>query len=642
LIASTFAPVTTPANADFELCNTTGWTITGSAFSVSSATTWWGGTYDQHGTCFLSGYLGNADTATGTATSATFTATDQLSFLIAGGYDPANLNVELVRATDGAVLDRQTGDNSEQLARITWDTTRVRGQLVYLEAVDTATGSWGHLNLDDVRTSAVDDAGNGLTSVRLGSANEPTAGPARARYAVDPLRPQYHYTPYQGWINDPVGLSQWQSRYQLFAQFNPASPFWGPMHWAHAQSPDDVHWTGEPVALTPPPPATPSDTTGEWSGSAIDDNGVLTLFYTHYTDTGAHPGATDEQIYSATSTDGVTFTPSAANPVIAGPPANSEAGFRDPKVFRDPHDGQWKMVVGSGNAGIGQVLLYSSPDLRSWTYRGVLYSGDPSEGSMWECPTLIQVDGRWVLTVSTNGGVHYFVGDFTGSAFTANTSGQVDYGPNFYAAQAFTDASGRALLVGWMNNGGAFDLNRLDGWSQSETITRQLSIEPDGSLGTQPIAAVDSLHTGTPAALGTTTITSSAPIASGSGLDIHTGFDVSQSAASTVGLDLMASSAEKTVLSYDPASQLLTLDTTASGYGQGSVSQVKTVPDAQGQLHLRVLTDRSTIEVFTGDGRSLTARVYPRYTQSTGASAFATGGSAVLLPTTVWRMGSAW
>jgi hypothetical protein len=65
LIASTFAPVTTPANADFELCNTTGWTITGNAFSVSSAATWWGGTYDQHGNCFLSGYLGNADTATG-------------------------------------------------------------------------------------------------------------------------------------------------------------------------------------------------------------------------------------------------------------------------------------------------------------------------------------------------------------------------------------------------------------------------------------------------------------------------------------------------------------------------------------------------------------------------------------------------
>jgi sucrose-6-phosphate hydrolase SacC (GH32 family) len=66
------------------------------------------------------------------------------------------------------------------------------------------------------------------------------------------------------------------------------------------------------------------------------------------------------------------------------------------------------------------------------------------------------------------------------------------------------------------------------------------------------------------------------------------------------------------------------------------------MPDAQGQLHLRVLTDRSTIEVFTGDGRSLSARVYPRYTQSTGASAFATGGGAVLLPTTAWRMASAW
>ncbi|AHI00070.1 glycoside hydrolase family 32 protein [Kutzneria albida] len=635
-----------PANADFETCDTGGWTLTGSAFTVSSATTWWGGTYDQHGTCFLSGYLAHQDTATGIARSSVFTATDHLSFLIAGGYDPQHLHVALVRAADGAVLDRQTGYNSEQLARITWDTSEVRGQAVYLEVVDEATGQWGHLNLDDVRTSAVGDAGNGLTSVRLGSANQPgpTEGPAAARYAVDPLRPQYHYTPYQGWINDPVGLIQWRGTYQLFAQFNPASPFWGPMHWAHAQSPDSVHWTNAPVALTPPAPAGPSDTTGEWSGSAVADNGALRLFYTHYTDTAAHPGAIREQVWSATSTDGTTFTPGAGNPVIPGPPAEAEAGFRDPKVFRDPHDGLWKMVLGSGHGGAGKVLLYSSPDLRAWTYRGVLLSGDGSTGGMWECPNLIQVDGRWALLVSTNGGEHYFLGDFTGSTFTPTASGQLDSGPNFYAAQAFTDSSGRPLLVGWMNNGDAFDPNRLDGWSQAETITRQLSVRPDGTLGSAPVSQLDRLHGTQLARRGGTAVPTAAPvpIADGASLDLRTGFDLSRSSATTLGLTLFASSAERVILSYEPATRQLVLDTRNSGYGQGSVSHVTSAPDAQGRLNLRVLTDRSSIEVFTGDGRSLTARVYPRYTQSTGVTAFATGGEARLLPTEAWAMTSAW
>ncbi len=641
-LALTLLPAAPPPNLDFDSCDTAGWVVTGNAFSVTNQTSWWGGTFDQHGVCFLSGYLANQDAATGTARSATFTATDELSFLIGGGYDPRNLYVALVRAADGQVLDRQTGWNSEQLARITWDTSAVRGQAVYLEAVDTATGGWGHLNLDDVRTTDVDDAGNGLTARKLGSARQPATGPAAARYAADPLRPQYHYTPYQGWINDPIGLIQFNGQYNLFAQYYPDAPFWGPMHWAHARSADSVHWTGLPVALTPPPPATPSDTTGEWSGSAVDDNGVLRLFYTHFTDTGAHPGATPEQVFTATSADGVTFTPSATNPVIAAPPADSEAGFRDPKVFRDPHDGLWKMVVGSGHSGHGEVHLYSSPDLRAWTYRGVLLAGDGTTGGMWECPNLIQVDGQWALLVSENGTEHYFLGDFDGSTFTPRTSGQLDHGPNFYAAQAFADASGRPLVVGWMNNGGAFDPNRLDGWSQAETVTRVLSVESDGTLGTAPVPELSRLHKRLAARGGVRVIRRDTPIAAGDSLDISTGFDLRRSTGSSLGLRLFDSGAEGVALAYDPASRQLTLDTTKSGYGTGSVSTATVSPDATGQLGLRVLTDRSSIEVFTSSGVALTARVYPRYTQSTGVSAFAVGGDAVLTGTTVWSMGSAW
>ena len=59
-------------NADFESCDTGGWTITGTAFSVTRETTWWGGAYDQHGACFLAGYLANQDTATGTAQTSTY------------------------------------------------------------------------------------------------------------------------------------------------------------------------------------------------------------------------------------------------------------------------------------------------------------------------------------------------------------------------------------------------------------------------------------------------------------------------------------------------------------------------------------------------------------------------------------------
>jgi sucrose-6-phosphate hydrolase SacC (GH32 family) len=49
----------------------------------------------------------------------------------------------------------------------------------------------------------------------------------------------------------------------------------------------------------------------------------------------------------------------------------------------------------------------------------------------------------------------YFVGNFDGTAFTADdTVGRVmDFGKDFYAAQTYNnDPLGRAIVVGWMSN----------------------------------------------------------------------------------------------------------------------------------------------------------------------------------------------
>lgn len=54
------------------------------------------------------------------------------------------------------------------------------------------------------------------------------------------------------------------------------------------------------------------------------------------------------------------------------------------------------------------------------------------------------------------------------------------------------------------------------------------------------------------------------------------------------------------------------------------------------------LVDRSSVEVFTGDGTVLTGRIYPRYEQSTGVDVSAIGGDLRLRGLRIWRMGSAW
>ena len=74
-----------------------------------------------------------------------------------------------------------------------------------------------------------------------------------AELASDPRRPQYHLLPAANWMNDPNGPIYWKGQYHMFFQYNPNGAYWGDMHWAHAVSPDMVHWRHLPVALSPTP-----------------------------------------------------------------------------------------------------------------------------------------------------------------------------------------------------------------------------------------------------------------------------------------------------------------------------------------------------------------------------------------------------
>src|SRR5690625_816578 len=100
---------------------------------------------------------------------------------------------------------------------------------------------------------------------------------AHRHAAQDPHRLRYHFMALASWMNDPNGLIQFNGEYHMFYQQHPFSADNGPKYWGHAKSKDLVHWEHLPIALAP----------GEWydrdacfSGSAVDDQGTLTLIYT--------------------------------------------------------------------------------------------------------------------------------------------------------------------------------------------------------------------------------------------------------------------------------------------------------------------------------------------------------------------------
>ena len=644
-----------PVNPSFET-GLAGWTvISGDAFgnaSVSSASSYWGGPFNQVGSSFLWGFAESGDPAVGQLRSTTFQASNVMSFLVGGGWDPVNLYVGLVRASDGELLLSQTGPQDEALIRIVWDTSTYASQNVYLTVYDNSTASsWGHINLDDVRTGC-DALGDGdLTFNVLGQVNQPnqstTTLSASQLYAIDSIRPQFHYTPYQGWINDPAGLIEWNGRHQLFSQFNPAAPYWGPMHWSHADSPDAVHWHELPVALFPPYLENPADASGRFTGSAVldKDTGALQLIFTDSTDTSFHPDAVPEVVSSAKSTDGINFPLYSGNPIIAGPPAGSPSGFRDPKVFWDQIGNSWKMVVGSGDATSGKVQLFttSDPDLLQWSYVGVLTEGDGSTGTMWECPNFFPLDDKWVLFYGGDSVGWYEVGSYNGTKFTSEKLGLLDAGPDSYATQWYIDSAGRNLAITWMGNWPTSKWpSRINGWAGAQSVTRQLFIREDGGLGSKPIDEVSSLATGAAMELGSTNVHGTITVGSSNTARLQMSVDLASTNAPAFTVLLYSSSAEQVALTYTVANRTLALDTTDAGYGQAGTWSTVIAAPSDNVMTMDLLIDRSSVEVFVGDGTAMTATVFPRYQESKDIKIVSLGGKTVFESVSLTPLGSTW
>lgn len=72
-----------------------------------------------------------------------------LSFLLAGGFDPARLRVEL--RSEGRVLATWTGFDSDAFVELLHPLADLRGRMFTLAVIDDAKGDWGHLMLDEVK-----------------------------------------------------------------------------------------------------------------------------------------------------------------------------------------------------------------------------------------------------------------------------------------------------------------------------------------------------------------------------------------------------------------------------------------------------------------------------------------------------------
>src|SRR5262249_54029159 len=142
--------------------------------------------------------------------------------------------------------------------------------------------------------------------------------------------------------------------------------------------------------------------------------------------------------------------------------------------------------------------------------------------------------------------MYAYVGTYDGAHFTAEKVSRIDFGPDLYAAQHYRDDQGRDLLIGWMGFSVPKEVSRLNGWAGAESVTRQLFLRDDGTVGSRPIAELDGLHSGAVRKLRPARVTDGAdvPLASGNALDVTAEVDVAHSTATSFTLHLLASGAE--------------------------------------------------------------------------------------------------
>lgn len=144
---------------DFEADNYGDWKVEGEAFGTGPAK----GTLP--GQMQVTGFAGErlvntflkGDRTTGKLTSPEFTVErDYITFLVGGGGHKGKTCVNLI--VDGEVVYSTTGPNlqsggNEFLNWENWDVKDLKGRQARIEIIDTATGGWGHINVDQILQS---------------------------------------------------------------------------------------------------------------------------------------------------------------------------------------------------------------------------------------------------------------------------------------------------------------------------------------------------------------------------------------------------------------------------------------------------------------------------------------------------------
>ncbi|WP_438351912.1 glycoside hydrolase family 32 protein [Paenibacillus sp. FA6] len=466
-------------------------------------------------------------------------------------------------------------------------------------------------------------------------------------HPIPTTRASYHFTTPDKWKNDPQKPIYFDGKYHYYYLYNGDYPKGNGTEWRHATSTDLVHWTDEGIAI----PKYTNRNGDPWSGSVVVDDtntagfgkGAIVAILTQP----SADGGKQEQYLWYSTNRGKTFESYSDVPIMPNP---GTADFRDPKVIWDDQAHKWVMTLAEGT----KIGFYESHNLKDWHYT----SGFHTENiGIVECPDLYLLradDGKlkWVLGASANGKsagkpntYAYWTGDFNGKEFIPdqNEPQWLDYGFDWYGAVTFEDGKvsdkyNHRYALAWMNN---WDYvhntpNLKEGFNGTDSIVRQIKLKQvvghTYSLVSQPIEALNKLISSKDSLKqikvnGSTTLDIT-------GDTYQLDADIAWSDIKNVGLRLRESKDKIRHVDVGIFVEGQYAYVNRASIGQPDKSKRYLESKApfdvkKKKVHLKILVDRTSIEVFIDDGEIVYSNlVFPELNDQ-GITLFSEGGTAI-------------
>ncbi len=489
---------------------------------------------------------------------------------------------------------------------------------------------------------------------------------------ADGDKPGWHGGPNEHWMNEPHAPCYYNGMYHIFFQHQVNGPYFNGAQgiaWGHLVSTDMVNWHQVDDAITPTLGTVCPD--GVWSGgvtyATVDGHeNVPCLLFTagDY----VHEGMVSNQnigLAIPADLDDPYLREWKVMPelaVIQTPQMGVAGEFRDAAVFVEGGY-NWLLVGGSLGANHGTAWLFRTPvgdwtNLQDWEFMGSLYDQPDQPGWMgrvWELPAMQPLTdsegnttGKYIFLISpapadvADNNVYYWIGDFdaTQGRFIPDWDGdpkRMDFGPNvFTGPNLFIDPVSGLVTISSIaqDQRGSTGDYLVTGWANNMGMYRHLFLREDGNLGIMPVNTSAS-ETVVYAAEDVTIDEANQALAdlSSDSLRISVTF-TGLTGESQAGVRVRQSPDGREYTEFAGDAEGYVFGDNTTNLRNPSIASVRPTGqldfNPEGRVELDVYVDRSMIEAFFNDNKTMSLRSYPEAMTEAGlVSLFGEAGATI-------------